>query len=62
MKEFGDWLMEVPEKKPSKVELNTRREMLTSMMDDMNRMLTDCDVAHPDDSYERYSIWGPNEI
>ena len=56
MREFGEWLMQEPEKKPTKVELNSRREIVTAMMEDVNRMLTDCDNMHPN-SVKEYSTY-----
>ena len=50
---FDTWLMQGPEKKSTKVELNSRREMLTEMMHDMDRMLADCDNVHPQEFYLR---------
>ena len=56
MMEFGEWMNQRHKEikdgyKAEKEETiyNTRQEMLTAMMEDMNRMLTDCDTVHPAD-------------
>ena len=60
---FDTWLNQVPEKKPTKVDLNTSRVVLTEMCEDLDRMLSECDTIryfHPMGVSERQPLYNNN--
>lgn len=57
---FGHWMNRTHKEiqdgykaEEDKVELCSQREILIQMMEDMNRMMTDCDTVHPWTTYKK---------